>query len=148
MQQIFPPTSKHVILSNVNTQQSNVVQSADISIPRDNLPSKMMDILHQDEEQYSSTHCSSGKGPHSLLVSTCSINKRVNVIPQQSDRSSMINCGDGVCVCVCVCVCASDCVAKWLKPHQPERHIFPRRQFGKSKFVSRAFPLCACVSVK
>ena len=42
-------------------------------------------------------------------MSTCSINKRVNVIPQQSDRSSMINCGDGVCVC------ASDCVAKWLK---------------------------------
>ena len=24
-------------------------------------------------------------------------------------------------------------------PHQPERHIFPRRQFGKSKVVSRAF---------
>ena len=24
-------------------------------------------------------------------------------------------------------------------PHQPERHIFPRRQFGKSKVVSRVF---------
>ena len=24
-------------------------------------------------------------------------------------------------------------------PHQPEHHIFPRRQFGKSKVVSRAF---------
>ena len=24
-------------------------------------------------------------------------------------------------------------------PHQPERHIFPRRQFGKSKVVGRAF---------
>ena len=24
-------------------------------------------------------------------------------------------------------------------PHQPERYVFPRRQFGKSKVVSRAF---------
>ncbi len=24
-------------------------------------------------------------------------------------------------------------------PHQPERHVFPKRQFGKSKVVSRAF---------
>ena len=94
MQPIFPPTSKHTVytscISSENTQQSNIVQSTDIYSPLWQLTIKNdghITSKSQDDEQYSSTQWNC---PHSLPVSTCSINEKLNMVATTTVRLGMM----------------------------------------------------------